>query len=171
MKMNQIPGEVFRTCYLTEADYEAGWKNSMFYVEKDYLREYQKHKVAMSHVASIAKSFIINNWTKISDWSDLDIIITHGPSGETTEYYNYTPMKSFHTNSKTMKEVWASLDESNKLKHNPIVSVDSIVLDPTDGDFSITINGKEHWWIMDEEVILIADYIETKLNPTHNENA
>ena len=38
-----------------------------------------------------------------------------------------------------------------------------MVLDPTDGDFSITINGKEHWWIQDEAVIIIADYIEKKL--------
>ena len=51
-----------------------------------------------------------------------------------------------------------------KSLHNPIVTIDEVVLDPTDGDFSITVNGgKEHWWIGDEEVILIADYIEEKL--------
>jgi hypothetical protein len=38
------------------------------------------------------------------------------------------------------------------------------VLDPTDGDFSIVINETDdHWWIGDEEIIVIADYIETHL--------
>jgi hypothetical protein len=46
------------------------------------------------------------------------------------------------------------------LLHNPIVELNDVVLDPTDGDFSVTINGKEHWWIEDSAIIKIADYIE-----------
>jgi hypothetical protein len=40
---------------------------------------------------------------------------------------------------------------------------------PTDGDFSVTINGNEHWWIQDEAVIIIADYIEKQLKTQENE--
>jgi D-tyrosyl-tRNA(Tyr) deacylase len=44
-----------------------------------------------------------------------------------------------------------------------------VVLDPTDGDFSVTINGNEHWWIQDEAVIIIADYIEKQLKTQEDE--
>jgi hypothetical protein len=44
-----------------------------------------------------------------------------------------------------------------------IVSLTGVVLDPTDGDFSLTVNGKNHLWIDDESVIVIADYIEKSL--------
>lgn len=63
-----------------------------------------------------------------------------------------------------MDDFLARMEEKDHEKHNPIVSVNEVVLDPTDGDFSITINGtNEHWWIGDEEVIIIADYIEQQL--------
>jgi hypothetical protein len=55
------------------------------------------------------------------------------------------------------------IKEHNRERHNPIVSFDEVVLDPTDGDFSVTINGKGHWWISDDSVIAIADYIEKQL--------
>jgi hypothetical protein len=45
-----------------------------------------------------------------------------------------------------------------------------VILDPTDGDFSVTINGdKNHWWIHDEEVIVIANYIEETIKNEENE--
>jgi hypothetical protein len=57
------------------------------------------------------------------------------------------------------------MDQREKEKHNPILEFNEVVLDPTDGDFSITVNGDQaHWWIQDEAVILIADYIEKQLN-------
>ena len=54
-------------------------------------------------------------------------------------------------------------DKKKKRNQNPVLTINNVVLDPTDGDFSITINGKEHWWIQDEAVIIIADYIEKRL--------
>jgi hypothetical protein len=120
--------------------------------------------LAMDHIANMAKSYILNNWQRIEDWSDLEVIITHGPSGEKTEYFKYVPQdpsRKFHS------EVWAdminSIDEYDQKRHNPIKVINEVVLDPTDGDFSITVNGKPHWWIGNEEIIVIANYIEKKL--------
>lgn len=161
-KEPQILGEVFSPCFMTEEEYEAGWKTSMFYVESDYMEAYRKHLVGMSHVASIAKSYIVNHWTKVKDWSDLNIIVTHGPTGKSTEYYKYAKV-THTTNSKVMADLFKRVERSNKRKHNPIVSFNAVILDPTDGDFSVTINGTEHWWITDEEVIVLADYIEKQL--------
>lgn len=161
----QIFGENITPCFITEEDFENSYKQSVFYIEKDYMQEYQKYITAMSHVANIAKVYILKNWQKVSDWKDLNVTITHGPTGKTTTYYNYTP----HVNrrkgsSKTWDEIMNQIDVENKEKHNPLFEVNRVVLDPTDGDFSITVNGdQEHWWIGDEEVIIIADYIECYL--------
>ena len=54
--------------------------------------------------------------------------------------------------------------ESRKAGHNPIIEVSDVVLDPTDGDFSITINGAEYWWIDQESIIIIASYIEKQIS-------
>ena len=186
----QIYGELFSPCFMTEKEYEDAYKNSIFYVEKDFMSEYRKHLAALPHVASVAKSYILNNWKKITNWDNLDVIIIHGPTGEWTEYYNnekdLPPLeeeepseakKKFlslvskekpkrNSISERFQKKW---DKENKLRHNPIKTIDDVVLDPTDGDFSITVNGKEHWWIQDEAIIIIADYIENQLKKQNND--
>lgn len=162
--MEQIPGEIFSPCFMTEADFEKGYRESIFFVEGNYMEEYRKHMVAMDHIANMAKSYILNNWQKIEDWSDLEITITHGPTGEKTEYFKYVPRNS---SEKSRSTIWDTMmkriDESDRARHNPIEVINEVVLDPTDGDFSITVNGKSHWWIGNEEIIIIANYIEEKL--------
>ena len=74
---------------MTEAEFEEGYKSSQFYVESDYLNEYRKHMVAMDHIANMAKSFIFNNWKRVEDWSDLDVIIRNGNNGVETHYYKH----------------------------------------------------------------------------------
>lgn len=161
----QIHGSLMNPCFVTEADFEEGYRNSTFYVESNYLDEYRKHLAALEHIANIAKSYILNNWKKVSNWKDLEVTVIHGPTNVATEYYNYVPSDSSENKSSEIwKRLMASMDEKNKEKHNPIIEFNDVVLDPTDGDFSITVNGgQEHWWIQDEAVIIIADYIEKQL--------
>jgi len=178
--MGQIPGQLFSPCFMTADEYEEGYKRSEFYVESGYMDAYRKHMVAMSHVAEIAKVYILKNWQGVTDWGDLEVKITHGPTGEVTHYYNhervmqrrverYEQSKSYAKErgikqSHVAEKLFDRMVERKKSLHNPIVTVDKVVLDPTDGDLSITVNGgKEHWWIGDEEVIIIADYIEEKI--------
>jgi len=183
--MGQIPGQLFSPCFMTEDEYEAGYKRSEFYVESDFMDAYRKHMVAMSHVANIAKVYILKNWQGVTDWGDLEVKITHGPTGEVTHYYNhdremqrrvernerskaYAKERGIKRSS-TIDDLLDRMDERKKSLHNPIITVDKVVLDPTDGDFSITVNGgEEHWWIGDEEVIIIADYIEEQLKTEQN---
>jgi hypothetical protein len=163
--MKDIPGTIFSPCFMTEEEYEEGYKQSVFYVEKDYMEEYRKHMVAMEHIANIAKTYILKNWKGVTDWSGLEVTITHGPTGEKTEYYNYVESDRSGKMSETMRKVFERIDERNRAKHNPIREFNEVVLDPTDGDFSITVNGDvQHWWISDDEVIIIADYIEKQLS-------
>jgi hypothetical protein len=177
----------FSPCFLTEEEFENAYKNSVFYVEGDYATEYRKHLAALDHIANLAKVYILKNWKSVTDWSDLDIEITHVPTGKVTEYYNHDRALQrieerkaeaakrrearIAEGKKTPREVGTSIDdfflkyeEENRARHNPILEFTDVVLDPSDGDFSVTINGnEEHWWINNEEVIAIAEYIETKL--------
>ena len=54
-------------------------------------------------------------------------------------------------------------------KHNPVLSLSEMVLDPTDEDFSITINGVDHNCIDDDSVIILADYAENWLKAQNEE--
>ena len=161
--MENISGELFRNCFPTTEDFERGYKNSMFYVDKNFLEEYRKHTVAMDHVANFAKSYILNNWQKIEDWSDLDVIIRAGNTGVKTHYYKYVDKGKWNIRNEKVAEMFEEMREEEKNNQNPIRVFNDVVLDPTDGDFSVTINDTEHWWINDDAIITIADYIESKL--------
>jgi hypothetical protein len=169
--MKQILGMVMRPCAFSKEDNEAMWKKSEFYTDKDFYNQYRKYMVAMQHVAECAKIYIENNWQKITDWTGLDLVIESKQG--ITEYYNYEERPPSKRMSKTSKKdtflrMCQEIEEKNKAKHNPITSVTEVVLDHSDGDFSITINGNEHWWIDSESVIIIADFIEKKLNGEEN---
>jgi hypothetical protein len=150
--------------------------------------EYRKHMAGMSHVAECAKIYIYKNWEKVQDWSALEVIVIHGPTGEATEYYNHEHYLSLQEDRKKKREerakkrgldkvsknsiisdIFEEMERGRKEKHNPVKSIDRVVLDPSDGDFSLTINGKEHWWIQDEAVIIIANYIENQLKSNTDE--
>lgn len=164
--MDQIPGEIFSPCFLTEEEFEAGYQSSQFWTDKDFYNEYRKHMVAMSHVASCAKIYVLNNYKKVTDWSGLEVTIIHGPSGKETTYYTYCPRKKLEKarTSKTWDKMLERLDKADQERHNPLLEFTEVVLDPTDGDFSVTLNGdQEHWWIQDEAIIIIANYIEDQL--------
>ena len=65
--------------------------------------------------------------------------------------------------SESMQKLFDEMEERAKAKHNPIVSFDSAVLDTSDGDFSVKINGQDFYWIDEQPIIEIADYIEEQL--------
>lgn len=181
--MGQITGKLFSPCFMTVEEYEEAYKKSTLYIESSYMDEYRRRLAEMSHIADIAKLYILKNWKRVTDWGDLKVEITHGPTGEVTYYYNHLRTIQLRDERRQRAEqkakergldkikkstmyddLWARMEERDRKKHNPIVSVNKVVLDPTDGDFSITINGtNEHWWIGDEEIIIIADYIEQQL--------
>jgi hypothetical protein len=161
--MENVHGEIFRRCFMTEAEFEEGYKQSQFYVDKNFFDEYRKHLVAMDHIANVAKSYILNNWKNIEDWSDLDLRIRAGNTGKETHYYKYVDHGSWNIRNKEISEVFAKMEQEEKDNQNPITVFNDVVLDPTDGDFSVTINNTEHWWINDDAIIAIADYIEKKL--------
>lgn len=170
-----IGGGGFSPCFMTESEFEEAYKSSIFYVDKDFRSEYEKHIAGMGHVANIAKSYILNNWKMVKDWSDLEVVVEHGPTGDKVYYYSYKERirRKDYTNNKgiLVTDMFLKWDKAKKRNQNPVVTIDEVVLDPTDGDFSVTINGHQHWWIQDEAIIIIADYIEKQIKKQNDENS
>ena len=173
---------MLRRVFLEEGDYKKHWQSSVFWVEGDYKNEYHKYQEAMHHIAEFAKMYILENYEKVKDWSELDLKITHQLDGTKVEFYNHYKkpvppkepserMKRFlslvskeeRKRADSYQKLLDEIEETNKKKHNPIVTFDQAVLDTSDGDFSVKINGQDFYWITDRPIIEIADYIEQQL--------
>jgi len=173
---------MLRRVFLEEDEYKKYWQSSIFWVESGYMGEYLKYQEAMHHIAEFAKMYILENYEKVEDWSELDIKLTHNLDGTIVEFYNHykkpvppkeptEKMKNFMklvskeiTKSSERWDNWqAEYEEEMKAKHNPIVTFDEAVLDTHDGDFSVKINGQDFYWIDDYPILVIANYIEEQL--------
>lgn len=179
---------MLRRVFLEEGDYKKHWQSSVFWVDCDYRNEYEKHREAMHHIAEFAKMYILENYQKVKDWSELDLKIQHSLDATVVEFYNHYKkpvppkepserMKRFTKlvspekpkRSKHIQEIIDKIEAERKSKHNPIVSFDEAVLDTSDGDFSVKINGQDFYWIDNEPIIEIADYIEQQLKTQEND--
>jgi len=149
----------FSPCFSTVEDYESAYRLSEHWTDFDFVRRYRQAIAALDDISSAAKIYILKNWTKVKDWRDLEVEITAGNTGVTTSFYSYKEPKESGA-----EKIFQDYFESRKAGHNPIIDVSDVVLDPTDGDFSITINGAEYWWIDQESIIIIASYIEKQIN-------
>ncbi len=178
-KRNIIYGITFRPGSMSQADNEANMHSSDYSVSSDFMDHYRKHIGGMQVVAECAKIFILKNYTNVKDWSNLNVIINDN-SGEPTEYFNYIAKKEKkearreeklkdgfkrpkEIRSEILNSILDRMDNEDQLKHNPVISLTDVVLDTTDGDFSVTINDKSHNWIDDSSIIIIASYIEKQL--------
>jgi hypothetical protein len=124
-------------------------------LDNNFGEKYDKLCSEINRLVWEAKYYILNNYQDIENWSQLRIRMAHGRTPPRFDYESefYRPKNG-------------RLLASGKviLPANPVVSVANAVLDNSDGDFSITVNGREWWWIPDNCVITIAQYIEEHLN-------
>jgi len=168
MSKGQIHGIIMRPCATTEEDYDNIYQTTEFYTQSGFMAQYQKHLAALDITAECAKIYLVKNWELVKDWSGLEVKITDN-TNKTTEYFIYKPAAGWNTNLEAIRRMVEDMDKLNIKKHNPVETVTGVVLDPSDGDFSLTINGHDHLWIDDESVIIIAEYVENQLNQTHEE--
>lgn len=163
MRKNNISEMIFRPVSENQEDNKRKMMSSDVSTDKNFLKHYQDHIASMKIVAECAKIFIMENWEKIKDWSLLEVVIEDNSKID-TDYYQYTPNETgFIKLGSVMTKAKKRIDEKNKKRHNPIIKISEVVLDPSDGDFSLTINGKDHLWISDDSIIIIADFIEKSL--------
>jgi hypothetical protein len=150
------------------------------YSREEFMKHQSRLRKEFGELVSGAKIYVLDNYKKVNDYSDLHMILVSGASGEKVHFGKKRAdrkkkvkddsqmsekMKNFMKTvkpapvSKRVQEIMDRID-------NEIVTIetfDSAVYDWTDGDFSVTINGKDYLWITGDSVIDIADYIETKL--------
>lgn len=129
-----------------------------------------------------AKIYVLDNYKKVEDYSDLSLVLTAGINGETFHFGKKRADRKKIEREKS--EVAKKLEAIAKpAKRNPriekflreldektteIKTIDEVWYDWTDGDFSISINGSQYLWIDDRSIIKIADYINKKIK--NNEN-
>ena len=157
--MKNITVPLLSPVFMSYEDMKKAYDESSLVIKKDFYEEYSKRASEMHHIADHAKIFIFENYEKIKDWSKIDLYVM-SKNGE------------IHFNSQERKipekddpryEYKLKIHEIFKENHNPMISLTDVIIDPSDRDFSVTINNEEFLFLTDEEVIIIADYIENQL--------
>jgi hypothetical protein len=113
-----------------------------------------------------AKKYIEANCHRVTDWSRLYLEVKNG-----NNINNENKLESFHYAPKDDGTMWRiakrlgveDLVPEREFKDDSVKTVTDPVYDTSDGDFSITINGLQWWWINDEAVMSIALYVERAL--------
>lgn len=163
-ELPNLPLVAFNPVFMKEEDYINNVKSSELYTDNNFMKLYYKYRYAPDEIVNSAIIYILDNYKKITDWSELEFIVYDNKEKEYVEYFN----KYLH-NSKGMitdylNKIHDELGYPNKeQRHNPIESITKPVLDPTDGDFSITINDRPIYWLSGDVIIKIADYIENNI--------
>jgi hypothetical protein len=104
-------------------------------------------RILTGNLTRDAKKYIMANWQKVQDWTQLDQIVLVSPTGE--DFYFYLPNRTF-----------PGFEEE---EGNPVVTLDEVGLDESDYDLSLRINNTMFWPIPWEIVVKIASYIENYL--------
>lgn len=158
MKLNGI---LMRPCSTTLDGNEFVMRSTEYFTESEFRKKYEHNLGVNQIIAESAKIYILTNYQKVSDWSDLDIELSKNINGDKVHYYSYKAPADVSRRGR--QSALDRIRQQREKDQNPAQTVTDVVLDPTDGDFSLTINGTEHWWLYDDEVIIIADFIEKHL--------
>lgn len=150
-------------------------RGSMHFNNGKFSDEYYYHLNQASAIAQAAKIYILDNYTKVKDWSQLRVSPLHHNKGHVyirpkDVVKKQKLQKPFKKNGKTyvparsvsspiIKKVLDRFDRESVTAE----TLTDCVYDWTDGDFSLTINGVDYLWLHDQSVIEIANYIEQKL--------
>lgn len=164
-KHPQLYGLMWYPCSINQEEHEETIYSSKYATKSNFKEEYENYMAAMRIVAEAAKIYVLNNWEKVTDWTNMEISIVDN-SGKETYYYNYIEEVEEESinDSDGFGKIRKRFRTDMKESHNPVKEVKDVELDTSDGDFSLTINGKEHYWIDSESVVILADYIEKQLN-------
>jgi hypothetical protein len=146
-------------------------RNSDSYKEENFRNIWYDYLSRASRIVTASKIYIIDNYKKISDYSDLHLTLIHnkgkqyiGPKRENRTSPD-GDLKISSRKSEVLERLMMEIDAITI----QIDTFDEAVYDWTDGDFSVTFNGVNYLWIDDESLILIASYIEKKLKDGNND--
>ena len=152
--MNGQLGNFLIKCFVSLDEMKHALKQDENFISEKFADKYCEMLGKLSLIADIARIYTYENWKKVEDWSELSITLTYKRKNIT--FFKYIE------HDHTANELDKSLDTFLKNMHNPVNSVTDFSVDPTDRDTYIKINNK--WFFLnDEDVIVIADYIEKSI--------
>lgn len=160
-------------CFTDEKDFKEAYESCESAVTKDFGDNYIKLLDKIDVLTNCAKSYIFENYKKVKDWSKLDIVlIDRNPNIEGSledrkvHFYDCEKPKQRKFGkgaSDIINDMFEEIDNDQYENRNPVKSVSKVVLDPSDGDFSVTVNDREFWWINTDSIIVLAKYIEENI--------
>lgn len=165
----QLHGMMMRPIFQSKEDYEKEVPLAVGAVAKDFKKEYEMHIGSMQVISYCAKMYIANHWEKITDWSDLEIVVLDDDRND-VHYYKYKERRKgkFSGLYSISHKIFDRMDKEDHENQNPVQTL-SVVLDYFDGDMTLYINNDRHFIIGDEPAVVLADFIEQKLKENgHN---
>ena len=130
-------------------------KETSEFQDKKFWKNYRQKLSDINSIVEAAKIYILENYTKVTDWSEL-----------VTKIYGYSDVTKYYRpdRSEKVQEYLARAGRNRKDDSHEIVNtITKVVYDWTDGDFSLNINDKCYQWLdhhNPHSVIDIAAYIE-----------
>lgn len=135
-------------------------RNSEKYKSGNFQMVYITAFAEIKRVIEAAKIYVLDNYQKVEDYSDLHLMIRCANHSKTCYFGKKSKTDFPRSGSKVMARILKEIDDETI----EITSLDKSVYDWTDGDFSVVINGVDYNWIDDNSIVDIADYIEKRLS-------
>jgi hypothetical protein len=151
-------------------------RDTEHYRNCDFQNEYFRRLSEMGEIVEAAKVYVADNYQRVEDWAELSMSLRHGK--ETTEFgmkraereKRYPPKPKGESPKRrvrdarpeTLSKMKKMLEEADE-RRVQVESVTEVVYDWTDGDFSLTINGKGYLWINygnPDCIIALAEYVK-----------
>jgi hypothetical protein len=132
-------------------------RGSEKYREEKFQYAYDSAVSEMRKIVAAAKIYILDNYQKIQDYSDLSLMLRCANHKGTIYIGKKNKERKFTS------EILANVMKEIEEKTIQVDKFDLAVYDWSDGDFSVVFNGVSYNWIDSESIISIADHIEEKL--------
>jgi len=138
------------------------------YKSGEFRKNYIQFSAEVRRTIEAAKIYILDNYQKIEDYSELGLILRCA-NHDGTKYFGKKRIKR-REKKNGKNTILSDLIEEMEREKIEISKFDSAVYDWSDGDFSVVFNGIPYNWIDGESIIDIASYIESKLKGNAEEN-
>jgi hypothetical protein len=132
-------------------------RNSKKYKDKSFGIAYYSAVSEMRKIVAAAKIYILDNYQKIQNYSDLSLMLRCANHKGTVYIGKKNQERKFSS------EILASVMKEIEEKTIQVDKFDLAVYDWSDGDFSVVFNDVSYNWIDSDSIISIANHIENEL--------
>lgn len=150
-------------------------RDTLYYQDSQFGKAYYQRISEMNAIVEAAKVYVMDNYRKITDWTELTMEIRQNAetfnfgmkNEERARRYPSPPRDESKPIKRRVRRVKRpGMDEMFKKIDEERIQVETFepFYDWTDGDFTVKVNGVQYLWIdhrNPDAVIAIANFIET----------